>query len=162
MERSYFELFWLYYDDHLIKKKTYTVWTSWKVENYIKCKYLKSTKNQLRSCTMKAISTILIWKFDLKFDWKLIHLLPRMVTIDTKLRIFQCKILNNILFVNKMLFKFRKVESPLCFFCKAEDETYISFIGVGNLPFYGDSFRSFLVLFSIFLVFCHRVPSSVS
>ena len=101
-------------------------------------------------------------KFDLKFDWKLIHFLPRMVTIDTKLRIFQYKILNNILFVNKMLFKFRKVESPLCSFCKAEDETYISFIGVGNLPFYGDSFRSFLVLFSIFLVFCHRVPSSVS
>ena len=101
-------------------------------------------------------------KFDLKFDWKLIHFLPRMVTIDTKLRIFQYKILNHILFVNKMLFKFRKVESPLCSFCKAEDETYISFIGVGNLPFYGDSFRSFLVLFSIFLVFCHRVPSSVS
>ena len=101
-------------------------------------------------------------KFDLKFDWKLIHFLPRMVTIDTKLRIFQYKILNNILFVNKMLFKFRKVESPLCSFCKAEDETYISFIGVGNLPFYGDSFRSFLVLFSIFLVFCHSVPSSVS
>ena len=24
-----------------------------------------------------------------------------------------------------MLFKFRKVESPLCSFCKAEDETYI-------------------------------------
>ena len=101
-------------------------------------------------------------KFDLKFDWKLIHFLPRMVTIDTKLRIFQYKILNHILFVNKMLFKFRKVESPLCSFCKAEDETYISFIGVGNLPFYGDSFRSFLVLFSIFLVFCHSVPSSVS
>ena len=28
-------------------------------------------------------------------------------------------------FVNKMLFKFRKVESPLCSFCKAEDKTYI-------------------------------------
>ena len=62
-------------------------------------------------------------KFD--FDWKLIYLLPRMVTVDTKLRVFQYKILNNILFVNKMLFKFRKVESPLCSFCKAEDETYI-------------------------------------
>ena len=31
------------------------------------------------------------------------------------------------LFVNKMLFKFRKVESPLCSFCKAEDETYMHF-----------------------------------
>ena len=60
-------------------------------------------------------------KFD--FDWKLIYLLPRMITVDTKLRVFQYKILNNILLVNKMLFKFRKVESPLCSFCKAEDET---------------------------------------
>ena len=62
-------------------------------------------------------------KFD--FDWKSIYLLPRMVTVNTKLRVFQYKILNNILFVNKMLFKFSKVESPLCYFCKAEDETYI-------------------------------------
>ena len=62
-------------------------------------------------------------KFD--FDWKLIYLLPRMVTVDSILRVFQYKILNNILFVNKMLFKFRQVESTLCSFCKAEDETYI-------------------------------------
>ena len=48
-----------------------------------------------------------------------------MITVDTKLRVFQNKIPNNILFVNKMLFKFRKVESSLCSFCKAEDETYI-------------------------------------
>ena len=39
------------------------------------------------------------------FEWKSIYLLPRMVTVDTKLRVFQYKILNNILFVNKMLFK---------------------------------------------------------
>ena len=42
-----------------------------------------------------------------------------------KIKSFQYKILNNILFVNKMLFKFRKVASPLCSFCKAGDETYI-------------------------------------
>ena len=59
------------------------------------------------------------------FDWKSIYILPRMVTVDTKLRVFWYKILNNILFVNKMLFKLRKVESALCSFCKDEDETYI-------------------------------------
>ena len=48
-----------------------------------------------------------------------------MVTVDTRLRVLQYKILNDILFVNKMLFKLSKVESPLCSFCKAEDETYI-------------------------------------
>ena len=47
-------------------------------------------------------------KFD--FDWNFIHFLPHMVTVHTKLRVFQCKILNNIPFVNKMLFKFRKAE----------------------------------------------------
>ena len=98
-------------------------------------------------------------KFD--FDWKLIYLLPRMVTVDTKLRVFQYKILNNILFMNKMLFKFRKVESPLCYFCKVE-LTYMFFIGAEKFPFYGDNFMSFLVLLSIFLVFRHGVPSSVS
>ena len=59
------------------------------------------------------------------FDWKLIYLLPRMVTVDKKLKVFQYKILNNILFVNKMLLKLRKVEYPLCSLYKAEDETYI-------------------------------------
>ena len=42
-----------------------------------------------------------------------------MITIDTKLRVFQYKILN------RMLFKLRKVESTLCSFSKAEDKTYI-------------------------------------
>ena len=59
------------------------------------------------------------------FDWKSIYLLPRMLTVDTKLSVSQFKILNNILFANKMLFKLKKVESLLCSFCKAEDETYI-------------------------------------
>ena len=40
--------------------------------------------------------------------------------------------------------------------------TYISFIGAKKLPFCGDNFRSLLVPVSIFQVFCHRVPSSVS
>ena len=60
------------------------------------------------------------------FDGKSIYLLSCMVTVDTKLRLLQYKILNNILFVNKILFTFRKVESPLCSFCKAEDKTQIN------------------------------------
>ena len=48
-----------------------------------------------------------------------------LVTVDTKWRVFQYKIVNSILFVNKMLFKLRKHESPLCSFCKAEDKAYI-------------------------------------
>ena len=57
------------------------------------------------------------------FDWKLVYLLPRMIIKDVKLRAFQYKIQKNILFVNKMLFKLWKLESPLC--SKAGDQTYI-------------------------------------
>ena len=59
----------------------------------------------------------------LQCDWKDIHLLPRKLTIDTKLRIFQYKLLNNILYLNKHLFMFRKKDSKRCSFCKRQDET---------------------------------------
>ena len=36
---------------------------------------------------------------------------------------FQCKILNNILFLNKLLFKLKSVPSPLCSFCNSANET---------------------------------------
>ena len=39
-----------------------------------------------------------------KPDWKSIYLLPRHVTLDANLRIFQYKLLNNILYLNNMLF----------------------------------------------------------
>ena len=55
-------------------------------------------------------------------NWKEIYILPRKVSIDTLLRMFQYKILNNILFVNKLLFKFKKVRSPLCSFCNSAVE----------------------------------------
>ena len=58
-------------------------------------------------------------------NWKEIYILPRKVSIDTNLRMFQCKILNNTLFLNKLLFKFKKVPSPLCSFCNSADETLL-------------------------------------
>ena len=56
-------------------------------------------------------------------DWKKIYLLPRKVTLDTRLRIFQYKILHNVLYLNKILHKFKKIDSPRCSFCDKEDET---------------------------------------
>ena len=90
------------FDHHLIKKTNYTAWTSWEVENYIKYEY---------------------WKVQKTFDRKSVYPLPCMVAADTKLRVFQYKMLSNILFANKMLFKFKKVKSLVSYFCKAEDET---------------------------------------
>ena len=56
-------------------------------------------------------------------DWKKIYLLVRIVTKDRTLRAFQFKLLNNVLYLNKMLFKFGKSGSPLCSFCNVKDET---------------------------------------
>ena len=60
-----------------------------------------------------------------EIEWKCIYLMPRRVTIDTNLRIFQYKILNNALYLNEKLFKLKIVSSPLCSFCNSENETPI-------------------------------------
>ena len=54
-------------------------------------------------------------------------MLPRIVTKDSRLPVFQYKLLNNVLYLNKMFFRFGKIDSPLCFFCKTIDETHFSF-----------------------------------
>ena len=56
-------------------------------------------------------------------DWKTIYMLPRIVTEDSILGLFEYKLLNNVLYLNKMLFRFGKIDSPLCSFCKMIDET---------------------------------------
>ena len=61
-------------------------------------------------------------------DWKSIYLLTRPVTLDTNLRMFQYKIFsiswsNNVLYLHKMLFRFKKVDSPLYSYCNEEEKT---------------------------------------
>ena len=58
-------------------------------------------------------------------DWSKIYLIPRMVTVNTHLRCFQYKILNNILYLNKKLFLFGNAISSKCSFCNSYDETTI-------------------------------------
>ena len=50
----------------------------------------------------------------LNFDWKLIYLLPQILTKNTSLRAFQCKVLNNVLYLNHKLFQFRVSTNSLC------------------------------------------------
>ena len=52
-----------------------------------------------------------------------IYSLPSKVTLHTKLREFQYKVLNRILYTNEMLFKIKKVDSPRGYFCGTEIET---------------------------------------
>ena len=51
--------------------------------------------------------------------------LTHNISLDTNALLFQYKVLDNILFENKMLFKFGKATSSLCSFCKLHDETII-------------------------------------
>ena len=56
-------------------------------------------------------------------DWKKVYLQVCIITKESTLRAFQFKLLNNVLYLNKMLFKFGKSGSPLCSFCNLKDET---------------------------------------
>ena len=58
-------------------------------------------------------------------DWTKIYTLPRITTIESSLRTFQYKILNNILYLNERLFKINMVESPLCFLCNQAFESVL-------------------------------------
>ena len=56
-------------------------------------------------------------------DWKKICMLPRLTTIESSLRSFQYKILNNVIFLNERLYKFNVVTGPLCSLCKEKNES---------------------------------------
>ena len=53
---------------------------------------------------------------EIDIDWKKIYLIPRRATIESYTRSFQCKIIDNALFLNKKLFNMGHVESPACSF----------------------------------------------
>ena len=63
--------------------------------------------------------------FENTLDWNKIYLSPRLATIDTTLRSFQYKVLNNILFLNKKLYSFGITNTALCSFCNTVEETPI-------------------------------------
>ena len=56
-------------------------------------------------------------------EWKEIYLLPRKVSIDNNLLMFQYKILKIVLHLNKQLFIFNKKDAKLCSYCRLQDET---------------------------------------
>ena len=71
--------------------------------------------------------------FEQKFGqiaiWDKIYLLPRIITKDTYMQIFQYKILHNILFLNARLFRMHIVDSPACSMCQNVEETTIHIFG---------------------------------
>ena len=69
--------------------------------------------------------TSLITKFPSlnALNWSKIYMLPRITTNDSYMRVFQYKMLNNVLYLNKKLHHFGKKNSPLCSFCNTVEET---------------------------------------
>ena len=55
--------------------------------------------------------------------WSSVYLLHACATLDRKIRMFQNKILNNIVYLNQRLYHMKLVPSPLCSLCKREVET---------------------------------------
>ena len=60
---------------------------------------------------------------DYDFNWKLIYRIPRNATLETKIRILQYNLLNNVLYLNKNLFQFGIISQSKCSFCEVYDET---------------------------------------
>ena len=56
-------------------------------------------------------------------DCATVYLLPEKTTIESRMRIFQYKILNSIMYLNNRPHKFGYAESPLCSRCDSETET---------------------------------------
>ena len=59
-------------------------------------------------------------------DWKTIYVLPRIARKDSRVGLFQYKLLNNVLYLNKTPFSFGKIDRLLCSFCKMTDEIPLS------------------------------------
>ena len=59
---------------------------------------------------------------DVQFDWNEIYSLSLKVSLETKIREFQYKVLNNIVFTNEKFFKIKMIDSPQCTFCKNDIE----------------------------------------
>ena len=60
-----------------------------------------------------------------ELDWPRIYQLPRSTCVHSKTRIFQYKILNNILNLNSRLYRMGLSTSSLCSLCSLSDETTI-------------------------------------
>ena len=144
------------YDHNLIKK----------CQLYILSKLVSKELYNISLCSLCGKLTSQIYCEKLlgitNLNWKEIYILPRKVSMHTNLRMFQFKILNNILFINKLLFKFKKVPSPMSFsfFATRQIKRHcISSMLVILQISYGTNFNILFLSIFIFLKLLHWVAS---
>ena len=103
-----------------------------------------------------AQKTVLKMALCSNIEWNRAYVLPRLCTIDSYLRVFQYKILNNILFLNNRLFKMGKIDSSLCSFYKVTSETItLIFCGCNKSKFLWQKIQNWckpleIVIFGLF------------
>ena len=85
----------------------------------------------------------------LQIDWSKIYSLLFTVTIETKIREFQYKVLNNIVFTNEKMFRLKMIDSPSCAFCKQEIES------IEHVFFYCNVTKTSSEAFCIWLFNCN-------
>ena len=61
---------------------------------------------------------------DYDFNWKFIYRIPHFATLEIKICIFQYKLLNSVLYLNKKLFQFGIISQSKCSFCKLYDTIF--------------------------------------
>ena len=107
------------YDHHLIKRN--------QIYSLDKCNskelYCLQTSLKISKTRSQLYFEDLFWNKNI--DSKHVYLWQRRVTVNTNLRIFQYKILNNMLYLNEKLFRFKMISCPLCSFCQPKNETPI-------------------------------------
>ena len=110
----------LYLNHHLIKNnQIYSI-------EKLKVNELYSLSISLRNAVPTSQKCFENFFPSLSFTWKDVYNLPCIVTINTRLRVFQYKVLNNALCLNKHLYIFKLSDTKLCSFCNQEDETVIN------------------------------------
>ena len=72
----------------------------------------------------------------LSFTWKDVYILPRIVTINTRLRVFQYKVLNNALYLNKNLYIF-KLRDTKPFAVRKMKQLFICLLTILKVKYYG-------------------------
>ena len=73
----------------------------------------------------------------LNLDWKLIYLLPRVLTKNNSLRAFRFKVLNKVLYLNYKLVQFRVSTTTLGLYCNQHNETVQHHFSTTKLFHYG-------------------------
>ena len=122
----------------------------------------KEIYNFLTSWKEETISLRLYYqeKLNVKnLDLKNIYLSACIITKVTKLCAFQFKLLSNMLYVNKMFFKFGKIESPLCSFCELKGKPpYNLFYKCSHTNYFWNQLFFFYLTLLIFHHVLYRVP----